>query len=216
MLAKILSAWAIIFCLFSLLPFLTVYLLTVNISPAVGVSFTPLIYSMCICLLIGFSDEITSSDETDTEKQVDRNSQTALILGILPGILACFPVICQALYTISPSAFVGAVENNSWQWFNYMIDNILESIFFDIPTVFDIHLSQIKPQSTVSRGIVVLFRIILNSLVFSSLYLIWKNHKSTTPQTEEAKASLLSRLLLPTIFTLGLITSICSFVYFLT
>jgi len=96
--------------------------------------------------------------------------ELALLIVALFGTAAMFGLICRDLHGLVGGGFSGNPPGNSrFTWIAYGLDNTLECMLIDFPSVYDLQLTKIKPSSFWSQSIVMAFRLSVDFFLAKAL-----------------------------------------------
>jgi len=101
------------------------------------------------------------------------------LLGTI-AVLVAFSQVGRHLYLLI-GGFLSE-QAGYWHWLRFGFSNLLESVLFDIPAIYDWNISEIRATSTWSRTIVFLFRTTIEFLVVATVLrqagVAWKKRDS--------------------------------------
>ena len=96
--------------------------------------------------------------------------ELALLIVALLGTAAMFGLICRDLYFLVGGGFSGNPPGNSrFTWIAYGLDNTLECMLIDFPSVYDLQFTRIKPSSFWSQSVVMAFRLSVDFFLVKGL-----------------------------------------------
>ncbi|MBC7261140.1 MAG: hypothetical protein H5T63_03920 [Chloroflexi bacterium] len=108
-----------------------------------------------------------ASDTSDTSSKYGTEAEFALALLGSIAVLVAFSQVSRHLYLIV-GGFI-ADQSGYWHWLRFGFSNLLESILFDIPAIYDWGISEIRATSTWSRTVVFVFRTTIEFLVVAGI-----------------------------------------------
>ncbi len=129
-------------------------------------------------LLIGFAN--FPSDATKKYGAFEMEFALTLLGGI--AVLVGFSQVGRHL-SLLVGGFVSQ-QAGYWHWLRFGFSNMLESVLFDIPAIYEWNLSEIKPTSTWARTAVFVFRTTIEFLVVAMILrqarIAWKKRHSAS------------------------------------
>lgn len=118
---------------------------------------------------------------SDTGSKYGTEGEFALTLLGAIAVLVAFSQVSRHLYLLVGGFF--ADQAGYWHWLRFGFSNLLESILFDIPAIYDWHISEIRAINTWSRSVVFIFRTIIEFLVVAGILrqarIAWKERHNT-------------------------------------
>ena len=108
---------------------------------------------------------------------------------ILSAIL--FGLFCRELFLSVGVGFTGDDGTHRAKWIGFGFDNLFEAIFFDIPTIYDLHWANIVPVSFWTKLLLITFRVTLDVVLIKALFRhwdVWKEFKQHLQQTRTEKS----------------------------
>lgn len=137
--------------------------------------------------LIAVASIVVADIPSDTGNKFGTEAEFALTLLGAIAVLVAFSQASRHLYLIVGGFF--ADQAGYWHWLRFGFSNLLESLLFDIPTIYDWNISEIKATYTWSRTIVFIFRTTIEFLVVAGILrqirIAWKERQNTPPKTPQ-------------------------------
>jgi hypothetical protein len=159
-------------------------------SPKLRIGLDLFLATYCL-LLAGVGPSIAKRQVPERSKTraswklIEHDLDDPDFLVIIPAMTAgnlLFAVLIFAFLTRDASAlWTGLFESRGATsivpWVYFGLDNLLDSVLFDGPSIYDLHLSRIEPHGFFGRSIVLLFRLAIDiSLIHATLstWRIWR------------------------------------------
>jgi len=96
--------------------------------------------------------------------------ELALLIVALFGTATMFGLICRDLHFLAGGGFSGSPPRNSrFTWIAYGLDNTLECMLIDFPSVYELQFTRIKPSSFWSQSVVMAFRLSVDFFLAKAL-----------------------------------------------
>ena len=97
-------------------------------------------------------------------------AEFGLLAVALFGTAVMFGLICRDLHALAGGGFLGTPPGNSRStWIAYGLDNTLECMLIDFPSVYDLQFTRIKPSSFWSQSVVMAFRLSVDYFLAKAL-----------------------------------------------
>jgi len=141
-----------------------------------------IVVSLFGVLLIAFANYPSNA----ADKYGIHEMEAALtLLGGL-AVLISFSQVSRHLYLLAGG--FSANQIGYWHWLRYGFSNLLESVLFDVPAIYEWNISEIKAIAGWSRTILFLFRttieFIVVAAVLSQARLAWKRRANTSKNNQ--------------------------------
>lgn len=170
---------------FTLGIYLPIIIVLFAIIEGIGVVWRPLgaffyliIFGTATFMLYG----ISLSNDDDVIYPSDEEWSFTFLIFLIFATLVSFTQLCRYYYM----GFGGFFANNSnyWHWMRFGVQNLLESLLFDIPAIYKWQLTEIEASSFFSRALIVLFRVTLEFIVVVQILRGAKLVRSTWVKTK--------------------------------
>ena len=137
-------------------------------------------------VLVALGVRVTPIDEMHKLKaDGELDAELGATMAAFLSLALLFALVCKEMHMSFPRQFMGAgtVELPLGTWVAFTLDNLAECILFDIPNIYDWHLTQIAPISGLSRLVTLVFRISIDALLIASIanIIAFLRSKEATP-----------------------------------
>jgi hypothetical protein len=127
-----------------------------------------LVLGLVMILMLGFS-VMPMSQRLEGLKKNGGTAEAVVTLGGTLFSAILFGQICRELEVHDLAPFANASEVGWWAWTAFGIDNLLESVLFDLPTIYDLHLSEVHPAGFRTRTMLVGYRLLVDLVLLRAI-----------------------------------------------
>ena len=140
-------------------------------SPSLSLAVHCTFYSLLLFIAIGVSAVPDSPTGQTRPSPPSVEAQVALLLVSVLGTAVMFGLICRDLLLLVGGGFANALPGNTRQtWIAFGLDNTLECLLLDLPSIYAFQLTQIKPNAFWSQSVVMLFRLSVDFVVAKAIW----------------------------------------------
>lgn len=123
-----------------------------------------LFLSLIVIVILNFFPDVDGRKEK-SDDMIEFDVAVTLLGAI--AVLVSFSQLSRHLYLLVDGGFV-ADKTSYWHWLRYGFSNMLESVLFDIPAIYEWNISEVKAISWWSQTIIFTFRTVLEFLVVAA------------------------------------------------
>ncbi len=131
-----------------------------------------LVFGFIILMVYGFLTQKEKKIIKTFKKEGGEVEVALLIVGIVVSSVV-FGLFCRELYFSAGADFARTDNSNRLIWIGFDFDNLLEAIFFDIPSIYDLHISRITPDSFWTGTLVLVYRFIVDFILIAAAIRHW-------------------------------------------
>jgi len=125
-----------------------------------------LLYMLLLLVAIAFILFGNFPSEADEKYDLYEFNAALTLLGAI-AILVSFSQISRHLYLLFGG--FAAQQTSYWHWLRYGFANVLESVLFDVPAIYDWNISEITATAFWSRTVLLIFRTSLEFIVVAAI-----------------------------------------------
>lgn len=139
-------------------------------SPVASLAVHCTFYVLLLFIALGVSLSPVTPSDSNTPPQLRVETGIALLIVAVLGTAVMFGLICRDTLFIVGAGYVNTPPgNNRFTWIAFGIDNTLECLFLDVPSIYSLQFTEIRPAAFWSQSIVLLFRLAVDFVLARAL-----------------------------------------------
>lgn len=171
-----------------------------NLSSMIHPTFGVVCYGLALALVILITYLPLVLKIEDIRESVMKSGGESDFATVLVGVVlstVLFGLFCRELEMVFQARFGNVIDpENYWDWIGFSVDNLSEGFpFVDLVWIYVPNFSEIEPQSTSMKTLLLVFRLLIDIVILRGLFTIFtvireNNQQEALQLAEEAAQNL--------------------------